>query len=137
MGVPDYSRENRGLSTITRHSLLPSAAFLAREFKLRFKGEPVTDETCRRRMRGLSVPRPERMVFLVNWLEINWDWTMSSDQVGGSNAPTVDRDVNVSLASTEEARDLVLARLVHLAKGLDSSELREAFGRVLEIYKRK
>lgn len=51
---------------------LPSNAVIAREFNLRaFDTEPVTQESVRRWMRGISMPDEIKMKVLVSWLDLD------------------------------------------------------------------
>ena len=55
---------------------VPSAAAVAREFNLRASGiEPVTQESVRRWLRGISMPEEQKLAILVSWL--NLDLTMA------------------------------------------------------------
>jgi hypothetical protein len=51
---------------------IPSASILARDFNLRAKQlPPITQETARRWIRGLSLPDIDKLAILSNWLRIN------------------------------------------------------------------
>lgn len=51
---------------------VPSAAVTARDFNLRnHDTPPISEETARRWMRGLSLPEGERMGVLVKWLALD------------------------------------------------------------------
>ena len=51
---------------------VPSAAAIAREFNLRANGiEPVTQESVRRWLRGISMPEEQKMSILVSWLDLD------------------------------------------------------------------
>lgn len=55
-----------------RYGRIPSSAFVAREFNIRAYGcEPVTHESARRWLRGLSLPNGERLRILKTWLEMD------------------------------------------------------------------
>jgi len=57
---------------VSRFGRLPSAAFVAREFNIRAYGcEPITQESARRWLRGLSVPAGNRLGVLQKWLDID------------------------------------------------------------------
>jgi hypothetical protein len=51
---------------------VPSAAAVAREFNLRASGiEPVTQESVRRWLRGISMPEEQKLAILVSWLNLD------------------------------------------------------------------
>lgn len=53
---------------------IPSAAVVAREFNLRAHGTtPISQESARRWIRGVSLPEEERLRVLVNWLDLNFN----------------------------------------------------------------
>jgi len=59
-------------SLASRFGKLPSAAFVAREFNLRAYGcEPITQESARRWLRGLSIPSGKRLGVLQAWLKFD------------------------------------------------------------------
>lgn len=68
---PAFSRLLRE-SLISRYGKLPSAAFVAREFNIRAYGcEPVTQESARRWLRGLSIPTGNKLGVLQAWLQFD------------------------------------------------------------------
>jgi hypothetical protein len=79
--IPQESRscfDKAGFSRLLRETLasrygkLPSAAFVAREFNLRAYGcEPITQESARRWLRGLSIPSGKRLGVLQAWLKFD------------------------------------------------------------------
>jgi len=80
MGKPNGVKHE--FASVLRESLkdirgkLPSAAAVAREFNLRANGiEPVTQESVRRWLRGISMPEERKLAILVSWL--NLDLTMA------------------------------------------------------------
>ena len=51
---------------------LPSAEVVSRDFNLRAHGTtPVTQESVRRWIRGESLPKPDHLIVLVQWLHLN------------------------------------------------------------------
>lgn len=57
-----------------RYGRIPSAAVVAREFNLRAYGtSPISQESARRWLRGVSLPEEERLRVLVNWLNLNFN----------------------------------------------------------------
>jgi hypothetical protein len=72
-------------SLISRYGKLPSAAFVAREFNIRAYGcEPVTQESARRWLRGLSIPTGNKLGVLQAWLkfDLNQLFTPASNHQG-------------------------------------------------------
>ena len=56
---------------------VPSAAAVAREFNLRANGiEPVTQESVRRWLRGISMPEERKLAILVSWLDLDLSTAM-------------------------------------------------------------
>jgi hypothetical protein len=80
---PRFSEEHAGFSKsafsrllreclISRYGKLPSASFVAREFNIRAYGcEPITQESARRWLRGLSIPTGNRLGVLQAWLKFD------------------------------------------------------------------
>jgi hypothetical protein len=57
---------------ISRYGKLPSASFVAREFNIRAYGcEPITQESARRWLRGLSIPTGSRIGVIQAWLKFD------------------------------------------------------------------
>ena len=57
---------------IARYSTMPSAAFVAREFNLRALDiDPISQESARKWLRGLGVPKLNKLVILQVWLGID------------------------------------------------------------------
>ena len=57
-----------------RFGRIPSAAVVAREFNLRaYDTAPVSQESARRWLRGVSLPEEERLRVLVNWLNLDFN----------------------------------------------------------------
>lgn len=74
-------------SKILRHQLrklygkVPSATFVANEFNLRSKyTAPITQESARRWIRGLSLPEDERLKVLVSWLKLDLNSIFNDDE---------------------------------------------------------
>lgn len=54
---------------------MPSAAVLARDFNFRSSHtQPISAETARRWIRGLSMPEMERLTVLIDWLGMRVDF---------------------------------------------------------------
>ncbi len=81
--VPSMAKSNdikENFSALLRDSLrarfgrIPSAAVVAREFNLRaYDTAPVSQESARRWLRGVSLPEEERLRVLVNWLNLDFN----------------------------------------------------------------
>ena len=54
---------------------IPSASILARDFNSRLRDgmNPITQETARRWIRGLSMPEMDKLQILIQWLDLNID----------------------------------------------------------------
>lgn len=95
MTKPNDIKEN--FSALLRDSLrsrygrIPSAAVVAREFNLRaYDTSPVSQESARRWLRGVSLPEEERLRILVNWLQLDFNKALemkSSHTVNGHHYP--------------------------------------------------
>jgi transcriptional regulator with XRE-family HTH domain len=51
-----------------------SPTHLAREFNVRFAGQPVTVHAARKWLQGESIPTQEKLRALAEWLEVPTDW---------------------------------------------------------------
>ena len=57
---------------LTRYREVPSASFLAKEFNLRASHcEPITHETARRWLKGLAIPKFDKLLLLRSWLDLD------------------------------------------------------------------
>lgn len=57
-----------------RYGRIPSAAVVAREFNLRaYDTTPISQESARRWIRGVSLPEEERLRILVEWLDLDFN----------------------------------------------------------------
>lgn len=57
---------------LARYNKIPSASFLAREFNLRATNlEPITQETARRWLKGLAIPKFDKLLLLRSWLDLD------------------------------------------------------------------
>jgi len=75
---------------------IPSAATFARDFNLRAYGTtPITQESARRWIRGVSLPEEDRLCVLINWLNLDFNEIFRSpnkqaavfQQNGGAKKP--------------------------------------------------
>lgn len=58
---------------------------LAREFNLRFSGNPVTVHAARKWLQGESIPTQEKLRALAEWLDVPADW-LRFGSIEGKNA---------------------------------------------------
>ena len=64
------------------YGCLPSASIIARDFNLRSRNtSPVTQESVRRWIRGISLPEDPRLKVLVNWLAIDLNAIFDSSHI--------------------------------------------------------
>ena len=57
---------------LARYRKIPSASFLAREFNLRaYHCESITQETARRWLKGMAIPKFDKMLLLRSWLDLD------------------------------------------------------------------
>ena len=57
---------------LARYREIPSASFLAREFNLRnHHCEPITQESARRWLKGLAIPKFDKLLILRTWLDLD------------------------------------------------------------------
>jgi hypothetical protein len=69
------------------YSRLPSAAFVAREFNLRARGcEPVSPESVRRWIKGVSMPEEKKLKVLVLWLDLDLSDCFSDGSLGSAGS---------------------------------------------------
>lgn len=74
----------------SRFGRIPSAAVFAREFNLRaYDTSPISQESARRWLRGVSLPEEARLRVLVNWLNLNFNDALKPGRVHGYK-PTPD-----------------------------------------------
>jgi hypothetical protein len=67
---------------LDKYGRMPSAAVLARDFNFR-SGDlsPITAETARRWIRGMSMPEMERLKLLIEWLAMRVDFLNEPEQI--------------------------------------------------------
>jgi hypothetical protein len=65
----------------SRFGRIPSAAVVAREFNLRaYDTAPISQESARRWIRGVSLPEEERLRVLVNWLDLDFNKVLRAQE---------------------------------------------------------
>lgn len=83
---------------------IPSASILARDFNSRASGtiNPITQETARRWIRGLSMPEMDKLQILIQWLDLQIDLNLDpTDAENKENDFKRDRRKTVSINETE------------------------------------
>jgi hypothetical protein len=72
---------------------VPAAAVIARDFNLRAYGvDPITQESARRWIRGISIPEEDRLKVLIEWLSLDFNGVLCSNANGNSHARAGDGD---------------------------------------------
>lgn len=81
---------------------IPSASILARDFNSRASGtiNPITQETARRWIRGLSMPEMDKLQILIQWLDLQIDLNSTDAENKETNFKR-DRRKTVSINETE------------------------------------
>jgi hypothetical protein len=60
--------------------MVPAAAVIARDFNLRAYGiDPITQESARRWIRGISIPEEDRLKILIEWLSLDFNEVLCSN----------------------------------------------------------
>lgn len=89
----------------SRFGRIPSAAVVAREFNLRaYDTSPISQESARRWLRGVSLPEEERLRVLVNWLNLDFNEALKprAQPFGGRPPLLGGAIVSPALASAEQ-----------------------------------
>lgn len=59
---------------------VPAAAVIAKDFNLRAYGvDPITQESARRWIRGISIPEEDRLKVLIEWLSLDFNAILCSN----------------------------------------------------------
>jgi transcriptional regulator with XRE-family HTH domain len=85
---------------LEKYGRMPSAAALARDFNFRAQSlEPITPETARRWLRGLSMPNFDRLRLLIDWLDMDPEFLgvgqSQAKILSGLSEPTTDLKINM------------------------------------------
>lgn len=83
---------------------IPSASILARDFNSRAQGlmNPISQETARRWIRGLSMPEMDKLQILMKWLDINIDLSSGALDIEKEKGDLIDgRRKTVALNEAE------------------------------------
>jgi hypothetical protein len=94
---------------------IPSASILARDFNSRSQGlmNPITQETARRWIRGLSMPEMDKLQVLINWLDLNIDLNFKSI------APEMETGGQVNVRRTTVVLNEAEAQLLQIFRETD------------------
>ena len=66
---------------------VPAAAVIAKDFNLRAYGvDPITQESARRWIRGISIPEEDRLKILIEWLSLDFNEVLCSNGNGHTRA---------------------------------------------------
>jgi hypothetical protein len=72
---------------VNKFNHIPTAQKLSDEFNLR-SVKPITRETARKWINGLVMPEAERLLVLIKWLNLNFDYVyLNSTEVNAENSP--------------------------------------------------
>ncbi len=116
---------------IKKFGKIPSANTFANQFNLRAYGtKTITRETARKWLLGLAVPEIDKLVVLVDWLEINVLELFSKDlnqkhHVNGSHIPNgsdVDSHINDCLKDLSDSSKNAILLASWMMKQLEQSE---------------
>ena len=70
--MKEYFSHSLRESLKLQYGKLPSAEVVSRDFNLRAHGTtPVTQESVRRWIRGESLPKPDHLIVLMQWLDLD------------------------------------------------------------------
>lgn len=138
MGRPNHVKERFAQvlrTTLVAHfgGRLPSNAVIAREFNLRAYGaDPVTQESVRRWVQGISMPDETKLRILVVWLDLDLRSCFSAQDLRGASAPASqngnDSSPKTTRANSTETPENKLskqqARILRLIEGLSNPDRR-------------
>jgi len=94
-------------SLLRRYNKIPSSSFVAREFNLRSQHPtPISVETARRWLKGVSIPEFDRLIVLRKWLTLDLNLLCIGDDGRGA-APFGGNSVNVLTSDREKFVKLV------------------------------
>lgn len=105
---------------LDKYGRMPSAAVLARDFNFR-SGDlsPITAETARRWIRGMSIPEMERLKLLIEWLGMRVDFLNKPEQIR-TESPSL-RPFSESRHSQESGLSPDEMELVRVYRGSEES----------------
>jgi hypothetical protein len=92
---------------------VPSAAVTARDFNLRNSDTPpISEETARRWMRGLSLPEGNRMSVLVKWLGLDLNTIFGDTANAAASVPSDQQEVFELINELNSTQLAVLKNLI-------------------------
>jgi plasmid stability protein len=119
-----------------RRGRMPSAAAVAREFNLRANGiEPVTQESVRRWLRGISMPEEQKMAILVSWLNLDLSGAMRrarSAAVTGNGHESANTPEPGSVLDGIDPETLERARLISRLPLSDQQLIKDFINRLVQ-----
>jgi hypothetical protein len=106
---------------VDHYGRMPSAAVVARDFNFRSPHlAPISQETARRWIRGLSVPEIERLSILATWLKIDVkEIFQSSTQEHPQGSGMINRPFPLGESQTSSGLSSADQRLVQICATLD------------------
>ena len=98
------------LALVRHYGRMPSAAVVARDFNLRCTQDvkPITNETSRRWIKGISLPELARLNVLANWINLDIGNLQKLD------VPNILTDSNLGKSDKREVEMLALFRKLDL-----------------------
>ena len=98
------------LALVQHYGRMPSAAVVARDFNLRCTQDvkPITNETSRRWIKGISLPELARLNVLANWINLDIGNLQKLD------GPNILTDSNLGKSDKREVEMLALFRKLDL-----------------------
>jgi hypothetical protein len=116
----------------THYGRVPSAAVTARDFNLRNSDTPpISEETARRWMRGLSLPEGDRMSVLVKWLGLDLNTIFGDRSNGSVSVPSDQQEVFDLINELNSTQLAILKNLISvgfLSKNKGQPSLVNALG---------
>ena len=87
---------------------IPSASILARDFNSRAHGilNPITQETARRWIRGLSMPEMDKLQILIQWLDLKIE--LNSGTLERENPSNFEKGLRKKTVALNEAESQLL-----------------------------
>lgn len=104
---------------------VPPAAQFANEFNLRAYGsDTISRETARKWLLGLALPRPEKMIVLVKWLNLNLQdiYSHTSKDIGCIEDISIDEITKTCLEMSEDSKATILSYAKFLKHTEDSKK---------------
>ena len=93
---------------------------LAREFNVRFAGQPVTVHAARKWLQGESIPTQEKLRALAEWLEVPSDWLRfgnvhaTPNKTPSGTLTTLDKKAIASMQQLDEHHKMLAHEFIRL-----------------------